>query len=325
MDIAIFEADELPLVLGALRTVALANDVFTDAESALIEGLAELHGQRLRAAELPRVSGTELARVLTDAHRRKRAVQLAIIVSLVEGQPSEQTSRSVLALAQALDVREEALRVLDKIAHEHAMLVRFDMVRRVQRFATHASGTSFVKLALPTLLGLGQNPELAARYYALAKCPEGSLGRALFLHFYRNDFAMPGERGGLPELMLFHDVGHVVSGYGVDPQGEIQQAAFQAGFARTDGFVFLLFGILQFHLGVRITPVAKGQHGLFDVRNVLQALARGAACKVDFSEQFDVFQYANEPLDELRARWGVPALGVQGTHTEPDSHSRAPA
>jgi len=89
---------------------------------------------------------------------------------------------------------------------------------------------------------------------------------------------------------------------------EIQQAAFQAGFARNDGFVFLLFGILQFHIGLRVTPVAKGEHGYFDVPRVLQALSRGAACKLDFSDRFDFFRYAPEDLNMLRARWGVAAV-----------------
>jgi hypothetical protein len=137
--------------------------------------------------------------------------------------------------------------------------------------------------------------------------PAGTLGRGLYDHFRSHDFALPGEKGGLPELMLFHDVGHVVSGYDVDPQGEIQQAAFQAGFARNDGFVFLLFGILQFHIGLRVTPIARGEHGFFDVPRVLEALSRGAACKIDFSDHFDFFRYAPESLDTLRARWGVPA------------------
>jgi hypothetical protein len=45
-------------------------------------------------------------------------------------------------------------------------------------------------------------------------------------------------------------LGHVLSGYDTDPDGEIQQAAFQAGFVRKDGFMFLFFGIAQFHLGL---------------------------------------------------------------------------
>jgi len=308
MDIAIFEPNELPLVLGALRDVALANDVFSEGETQLVEGLGQLHGQRLRAAELPRVSLETLAEVVTDPHRRKRAVQLAIITSLVEGQPTEAGSRAVAELAGALDVSEQGLRVLDRVAHDRAMLARFDMVRRVQRFASHNGGPSFLRVALPTLLGLGHDEQLASRYRALAALPPGTLGRGLYDHYRQHDFALPGEKGGLPELMLFHDVGHVVSGYGVDPQGEIQQAAFQAGFARNDGFVFLLFGILQFHIGLRVTPVAKGEHGYFDVPRVLQALSRGAACKLDFSDRFDFFRYAPEDLNMLRARWGVAAV-----------------
>lgn len=92
------------------------------------------------------------------------------------------------------------------------------------------------------------------------------------------------------------------------PEGEIQQAAFQAGFARRDGFAFLLFGILQFHLGLRITPVAKGYAGLFDVPRVLTALARGAACRVDFSQGYDVFSNKDRLLDDVRRELGVPPL-----------------
>lgn len=312
MDIAIFPTHELPLVLGALRDVALTNDRFSEAEAQMIEGLAQLHGFRLAAGDLRHVSLEELARGVTDPHRRKRAVQLAIITSLVEGQPDERASQAVSLLARALDVDDEGLRVLDRVAHGRAMLARFDMVRRVQRFAQQGGGPNFLRVAIPTLLGLGGDERVAARYRALGELPLGTLGRGLYDHYRQNDFALPGEKGGLPELMLFHDVGHVVSGYGVDPEGEIQQASFQAGFARTDGFTFLLFGILQFHVGVRITPVAKGQHGLFDVPKVLRALSRGAACQVDFSEGFDLFRHAAESLEELRARWGVPPL--EGAH-----------
>jgi hypothetical protein len=136
------------------------------------------------------------------------------------------------------------------------------------------------------------------------------LGRALHDYFVDNGFKFPGEPGGLP--MVFHDVGHVLSGYGTDPEGEIQQAAFQAGFARRDGFSFLLFGILQFHAGIRITPVAKGYRGLFDVPRVLTALGRGAACKVDLSAGYDVFAHKDRSLAEVRAELGIlPVHGVQ--------------
>jgi hypothetical protein len=119
---------------------------------------------------------------------------------------------------------------------------------------------------------------------------------------------MPGEKHGINEDFLFHDAGHVLSGYGVDAEGEIQQAAFQAGFVRNDGFLFLLFGILQFHIGIRLTPIAESAEGLFDVDRILRAVSRGAACKLDLSDHFAIWKWKDMPLQTMRAELGIPPL-----------------
>jgi hypothetical protein len=307
MDLAVFAPNELVPVLGALRNVAAANDRFTDAERALIEGVAQLHEVDISADALEPMTFDQVARAVVDPHKRKRIVQLAIVTALVEGTPTVDTERSVRALAAALDLDEDGIDVLYEIAHGRALVARFDMIRRVGTFLRNAHDfPGILGMALPTLGIMGGNERLAAKYRALEYCAPGTTGRAVFDHFDTNGFKFPGEVGGIP--MVFHDVGHVLAGYGTDPQGEIQQAAFQAGFARRDGFSFLLFGILQFHLGLRITPVAKGYEGLFDVPRVLTALHRGAACKVDLSEDFDVLAHRDRPLDEVRAELGITAL-----------------
>jgi hypothetical protein len=303
MDLTVFTPTELRAVLRGLRHVALANDRFTDAERALLEGLSLLHGQRVDAEELTPISLEDLAQVVVEPHQRKRAVQLAIVMALVEGTPTDAASRRVEALAKALAIDEGGVRVLREMAHGHLMLARFDMFRRFSRFIRNVDEfPGVLKAALP-LMGVGGNPGLAARYRALEACEPGTLGRELFDYFERNQFKFPGEPGGLPAI--FHDVGHVMSGYGTDPHGEICQAAFQAGFARRDGFTFLLFGILQFHLGLRITPVAKGYEGLLDVPALLTALQRGAACRMDFSRGYEFFADKDVPLAELRRAYGV--------------------
>jgi hypothetical protein len=308
MDLKIFPPTELEVVLRALRAVAVANDAFTDGERDFVESIALMHGASVDVAHLVPITFEEVARVVVDPHRRKRAVQLAIVMALVEGEPSESTQRSVQELASALDIPEQGLRVLYDVSHGHTMAARFEMVRRIRTFAKGvANFPGFSKLAL-SLLGIGgEDPALAARYRALSGCATGTFGHAFYHHITANGFAFPGEKHGVG-AMVFHDVGHVLSGYSVEPDGEIQQAAFQAGFTRNDGFLFLLFGILQFHLGLRITPVAKGQRGLFDVKAVLRAAERGAACRVDFGNGFDVFAHADMPLDELRATLGIPPL-----------------
>lgn len=114
----------------------------------------------------------------------------------------------------------------------------------------------------------------------------------------------------------------MLSGYATDPAGEIQQAAFQAGFVRKDGFVFLFFGIVQFHLGIKVTPVAEPARGHFDIEKVLVALARGASCEQDLSDRWDFWSAASRPLAQLRSELGitppakhciiVPALSAGG-------------
>ena len=307
MDLKVFPPNELETVLRALRHIALLDDRFTDAERALIEGVARVHDMELDADWLAPISLEDVARVVVDPHRRKRAVQLAIVMALVEGPPSNETEAAVRALAAALGLDEEGLEVLYEVTHGRALLARIDMVRRVGRFVRNAKGfPGILRTALP-ILGLGGADEsLYDRYRSLERCAKGTLGGAVYDHFVDNQFKFPGEVGGIP--LVFHDLGHVLAGYATDPQGEIQQAAFQAGYARRDGFSFLLFGILQFHVGLRITPVAKGYHGLFDVPRVLEALRRGALCKVDLSEDFDIFANKDRPLEEVRRELGIPPL-----------------
>jgi hypothetical protein len=309
MDLKVFEPQELHAVLRALRNVAVANDSFTDAERDLITTLARLHDMDIEPSSLEPITYEELARVVVDPHRRKRAVQLAIVTALVEGEPPAETEASVRELANALGIDEGGVDVLFEVSRGRALIARFDMVRRARRSMRRMKGFPGMFRFLMPLLGLGgSNPEAAARYRALEHCAPGTLGRAVFDHFDDNGFAFPGELKGFPEFGIFHDIGHVISGYSTDPQGEIQQAAFQAGFVRRDGFVFLLFGILQFHLAMRITPVAQGYQGLFDVELVLRALQRGAACKVDFTQGYDLFGNKDRPLEEIRRELGVPPL-----------------
>jgi hypothetical protein len=308
MDLRIFDDRELHLVARALRGIAAADGAITVSEAAVIEGVARIHGAELDVAQLEPLAPADLARTLTDPHRRKRALQLAIVTAIVEGAPSEARLRAVRALGEALDTPEEGLLVLYELSHGRALLARFDMVRRMRRVLTARKDFPGYVEFLQPLLGLGgQDTALAQRYQALADCAPGTLGHALFLHYRENGFAFPGERDGIPEFAVFHDIGHVLSGYGTDPQGEIQQAAFQAGFSRQDGFTFLIFGILQFHLGLRLTPIAKAEYGYFDVARVLRAAERGAACNVDLAE-FELFTHAHEPLEGLRERLGIPAL-----------------
>jgi tellurite resistance protein len=307
MDLVVFRPEELPFVLGALRNVAASDSTISPGERALVEGIARIHGTTIDFDRIESTPPDRVASAVQDPHRRKRLVQLAIVAALAEGAPAPERETAVDALAKALEVSDTGVKVIRELSHGHTMFARFDVMRRMRNFMnTHDKRISFAEIV--RTLGITENAELAARYRSLADCPADSFGRAFHSFYVEHGFGMPGEKHGIGEDFLFHDAGHVLSGYGVDPQGEIQQASFQAGYIRNDGFLFLLFGILQFHIGIRLTPIAKAEEGLFDVDRVLRALTRGAACKRDLSDHFDIFEWKDVPLQTMRAELGIPPL-----------------
>jgi tellurite resistance protein len=311
VDLVVLKEQEIPFALRALKNVVASNGTVTPGERRFIEVVAELHGTTVDVAALSSITPGEVAEAISEPHRRRRVVQLASIAAMVEGDVTSAEAAAVKDLAAALGVEEAAIKVLDAIAADHQLLTRFDMMRRIMgKFGTKAyqeEGFAGVRKML-AMFGMGEDPQVAWKYKQLGLLKEGTLGRELWEHCTRNRFSLPGEKGGIPERMVFHDFGHVLAGYDTRPESEIQQGAFQGGFVREDGFAFLMFVIIQFHLGLKVTPATGGFTGLFDVQKVLRAAQRGAACKVDLSDGWDPFAVADAPVEQLRAEYGIPAL-----------------
>lgn len=310
MDIVVFTATELPI---ALRALARVHNSPRAHEFRAV--LADLH-RDLAPVDVPvepaAIDLEDVAAAIVRPRARLRLVQLAEIVALVDGRPSRAVVREVERLADALGVPEPGLAVLRQVAAGRPRLARLLMTRRILARvlvdAWRADGLRGARrLLFPLLLGRGGEPEVAWRYRQLGLLPAGTLGRTLWAHCTERRFALPGEPGAIPEQIVFHDVGHLLTGFSTEPAGEIQQGAFQAGFVRRDGFAFLLFVVLQFHLGIKITPVAPPAVGNFDIPRVLAAVARGAACR-DLSEHWQLWDDVARPLDEVRAAYGVAPL-----------------
>jgi tellurite resistance protein len=305
---------ETPGQSGSRQTLCsyvVASNGITSAERRFIEVIAERHGTTVDVGSLSSIAPGEVAEVITEPHRRKRVVQLATIAAMVEGDVTPAEAAAVRTLAAALEVEEAGLKVLDEIAADHTLLTRFDMMRRIMgKYGTQAykeEGVAGIRKML-SFFGGGEDSQVAWKYKQLGLLPEGTLGREFWEHCTKNRFSVPGEKGGIPERMVFHDFGHVLAGYDTRPESEIQQGAFRGGFVREDGFAFLMFAIIQFHLGVKVTPVTDGVTGLFDVPKVLLAAQRGASCKVDLSDHWDPFAVADAPLEQIRAEYGILAL-----------------
>jgi hypothetical protein len=192
---------------------------------------------------------------------------------------------------------------------------RFDIGRRFWARAkveelTRQKGLGWLSRALAALAGLREDKATATRFRELESAPRGSLGRAYFDFIVENQLGFPGEKGSPPEGIALHDLTHVLSGYGTDPDGEMQVLASHAGCRREDKdpFSFLMFGLAQFHIGLRISPVVPGYRGSLDPGRVLRALQRGAACTIDPTDGWAPWPVMHRPLDELRAQYRIAPL-----------------
>jgi hypothetical protein len=157
-----------------------------------------------------------------------------------------------------------------------------------------------------------EDKALAARFATLGELQAGSFGRAYFTHCRGNGFAFPGERGGFPYAGAYHDMTHVLSGYGITPEGEPLLGGLMSGFERTNPFYVVLLTALLWGAGINVTPLSQprqtgtlAQDGLAE--QFITAIERGGRVNTDLSDNWDFWPLMPLPLDEARARLVITA------------------
>ena len=308
MDIVVFDPEELPVALGALRALVGTPTV---RQKRFLEIVSRLHGAPIRADRIWPAPLTLAATGIRGTHQRKRLVQLAVVMSMTGAQVEHAVARAVADLATALAVEEPAVRVLALLADKRALATRAHVLARVLRKhiveAYRDAGLAGVHGVITGFIA-APDRALARRYAALAHYPAGSLGRALWDHCRAEGIKLPGVRGAISERALLHEIGHVLSGYESDTAGKLQQGAFEAGYVRKDGFAHLVCALIQFHFGIALSPLTAAAVGRFDLEPIMTALTRGAACKLDLSDGWKFWDAATLPLASVRESLGIGAL-----------------
>ncbi len=296
--------------LRAMKTVALADGELDDSELHMMEALQRIFGTTYVLEELAPIRPPDLARAFPDPQLRQQLVQGLIVMSLIDREASPQEVDLVEQFAQAMDVSISAVKDLRYLLKGEILHLRLDLARRFwlrEKIVGiwNDEGIRGIYKLVRGFMGKYENAELAARYRAFEQYPPGSLGRAYWEYCRSNGFAFPGEKGGAPEQTLFHDCAHILSGYGTAPEEEVQVACFSAGFQRRDPFTFILFVLLQFHVGIRMTPITEARTGFFDPEKAMIAVRRGAAMKVDLNNGWDYWPVMGEQVEELRRRYNI--------------------
>lgn len=262
----------------------------------------------------PASTSEALGAAIVDPDARLAVLERLLLAAMVVPPLNAARLERLDAYAAALELGgEPALRDLhNALAGNHrrlsaALLGRFPPSERIRR-AWRRGGIGD-RWRLAKAMAKLPDAQTAARYRALAELPEGTLGRTFFEHCRRNGFALPGERGALPETMVFHDMAHALVGAGTDIPGEAHMGGFEAGLLRERGFTMLEFALLLFNLGAKLPTDAAPAVGAVEMDVLLRGYADGRRATLDLI-QWEPWADVGEPLAVLRERYDITAMPV---------------
>lgn len=309
--------------LRAMKSVALADGALDASERHMLESIQRIFGTSYRVETLDPITPGALAQALPDPQIRQQVSQGLVVMALIDGKASPAEAELVERFAHALGVEAPEVKNLRHVVGGNLLQLRLDLARRfwLRPKVTeiwNREGIRGLSAFVRAMMGRYESDALAARYQALERYPPGSLGRLYWEYCRNNGFALPGETGGAPEPIVFHDCAHVLSGYGTEPDEEVQVACFSAGFQRRDPWVFVFFVLLQFHVGVRMTPITKARTGFFDPGQALIALRRGAAMNIDLNDGWDYWPVMGEQVEDLRRRYNILPAEAFTEATQPE-------
>jgi len=259
------------------------------------------------------------------ADEARQAVSLMVVLEYVAHPLRPEVSDAVERAARRLGVHVQLVDDARALASEHFRLLYMDLTRQSWYTAetVHQSLRGrYLELIRSKLAyeGVAPSRSIARRWEGLRDCPPGSWGRAVADFYERHDFPFPGERHGIYELGARHDWVHVLADYETTPEGEIDVFAFIAASMGSErGLVLLAFTLGLFQNGSinrvdgKVIGIARVDT-LGDAEAVprfVDAFRRGRACTVDVMGTIDLFAHKDEPLDDVRRRFGVPPKSVR--------------
>lgn len=303
----IIDTEHARPALAAMLGCCAVDDGASAEQRAIIDALASGYFRvPFDAGTAVPLGPAETATAVPDPRQRRRLLQLLVFVEQCRHPLTEAQVDRTEQYAAALDLADESLALTRDLLRLGAEAAQRDYRRTL--------GQVEPGLREPSLAGApGSAPttrdlELAARLDALHGCAAGTLGRAYVDFYDRYGFDLPGTSDQPAALFVAHDMSHVIAGYEPDGVGEIALGAMQLAMTDSDEHWVQFLGNLAVHeigyIGAGVADPALGRPGA--VQTVAHAFDRGARCSADFS-LVDHLSMADEPLEAVRARFGVPA------------------
>lgn len=299
-------------VVGGLWSAMDVDGGPTDEQAGLLRALTTHVWDRpdLDPSEVVALSPAEVARAIGGTDAVRRFHYLLVVLELCRHPFTRDQQSRVEDYASALSLdgmglefcRDLALRGMDAARADY---VRFDVNLRTEQQEP--------QLRTREQRADDTDPELVEMILSMERLPEGTLGFALSQFYVRFGLDVPGALSSdLNYEFVAHDMNHVIAGYHPVAEGELALGAFQMGMNDSEVSWILCLANLAIHEAgvIQIGDIAPksatlARPGAADT--FARALARGSRCTSDFATA-DHLAMVSLPLDEVRARFGVPPL-----------------
>jgi hypothetical protein len=310
------EAEAAILARGIVGAVT-PPDGLTELQQVLLRAIfEEMTGFRVDPNEVETLGPEEFAAALArrNAIFRTRIVQVMLIAALILVPLPEEVAERVGRYASELTVDEGMLEVARRYARGSLGLALIDFNRNGYTATWNPEESKHLHTAAALEEAWQEDcddPTLAARWAELGNCPSDSLGRRVFEFYRARGFTFPGLPGSAPPYLAQHDWVHVLADYGTTVENELEVFGLIArAIPDPRGFSLLAMVIGLFETGyiMEAAGLFKYDRGHLSRAGMADRLAdawrRGALCGKDLMD-VDWFEYADHPVDDVRAEFGI--------------------
>ena len=245
---------------------------------------------------------------------REEILHMSAVLPFLEDTLETQQERvdALNRLGQQWKVKDTLIKDLLSLSRGHKMHIMLHAAREAQLEAGMPLWKQMA-MQLQGVMHLDGDKAVLAKYKEYESLPEGTLGRTMTEYYNQNEFPYPGSSNApLSNMLVQHDLHHVLSGYNTTGLGEFCVAGFAYGMTGESSYssVLVVF-MFQFHLGQVMDPGANAYRNEYDPAPVFRAYKRGSQCTGEYmTMNYDYHPLMTEKLSDLRARFNISEEGM---------------
>jgi ubiquinone biosynthesis protein Coq4 len=303
---------ETSAVIGVFKYVCSEGNAvpLLPIHEAFLEGFRDhvFHHSEIDLAAVAPLPPAAFAGQVTEPEHRVHALEYLTLAPYIQPEMRAEQADLVAAYFAALGAHSDSFTFMKNVAHRHILVSQLCIARKLLPHLLPGGPLTYLTRAARMLRESHGDAKIAAEYQALEKLPEGTLGNA-FHRFHRlRGFALPGEKGCIPEeLSALHDLTHILSGYNTDSRGEILAQAFAGGSMPKHGMMAAVSGLLSYHNGLVFDArgaTSRVDQGNLDPRTWAHAFERGMNAD-PFIEGWNFKADWQKPVAEVRERFRI--------------------